>query len=151
MARRERGTGAVRLLRGALGVPTRRARAWRPTGGRLKTGEPLVGWAASWVAQGAPRWRFPAGEMSTNGLDLDGTRGAHIAGWNCTVFQVKSQDSMSAPALETEKAGEAQEAGDGQRYEGGNGQRYEVCSEATRGWTRRLLFASPMMKIYKVD
>lgn len=45
------------------------------------------------------------GEGVGGGLELDGTGGAHIAGWNCDVFPVESQDSMSAPALGMEKGG----------------------------------------------
>ena len=79
---------------------------------------------------GGLRRRFPTGEMSTDGLEVNGGGGGNIAGWTSAAAPVESQDSMSAAALELEKD---EEAG---VVEGG--QRFEVCSEATSGWTRRV-------------
>uniref|UniRef100_A0A453FY94 Uncharacterized protein n=1 Tax=Aegilops tauschii subsp. strangulata TaxID=200361 RepID=A0A453FY94_AEGTS len=53
------------------------------------------------------------------------------AGWNGSLHPVESQDSMSATEVEIDKGGKAQQDGDAARY--------EVCSEATSGWTRRLV------------
>lgn len=65
------------------------------------------------------------GDMSTDGLVLDGRRGAKFAGWNSAMLPVESQDSMSVAAVEMDKGGKAQQAVGGQRY--------EVCSEGKAG------------------
>uniref|UniRef100_A0A453FY39 Uncharacterized protein n=1 Tax=Aegilops tauschii subsp. strangulata TaxID=200361 RepID=A0A453FY39_AEGTS len=77
----------------------------------------------------APGRRLWTGEMSTDGLELDGYMSP--AGWNGSLHPVESQDSMSATEVEIDKGGKAQQDGDAARY--------EVCSEATSGWTRRLV------------
>jgi hypothetical protein len=71
-------------------------------------------------------------KLLPNAARFDSRRGVPVpVGWNGSVFPVESHDSMSAPALEIDKGGEVQQAGDGDRY--------EVCSEAMSGWTQRLV------------
>ncbi|EMS54780.1 hypothetical protein TRIUR3_20715 [Triticum urartu] len=77
----------------------------------------LTAAAALFFHRRAPRQRFWTSKISTDGLELDGRGESCLLDGNGSVFQVEFQDSMSAPALEIEKGGEAQEAGDGQRYE----------------------------------